>query len=207
MANLSFFVTKTICMKYILLSTLVLLLTNCASFTPAEIENGKVLGVMPMQYGRISYQTTAKVNASREDIFRQVRRWAAFNSTRTVYVGPAVSLKVPAPTNALNIGDNMLGDIISSGTTGTILRNSRSSVFWPAANYSTSIECFDGFYRVTLTNFYTLGLPSPHNLELRDKQTSRKIAKEYYTKLDEHINDLLNELNVFVRTELRGVKN
>jgi hypothetical protein len=52
-------------MKLLLLSILALSLCSCTSFVPVETQNGKALGVMPMQYGRISYQGTHKINASR----------------------------------------------------------------------------------------------------------------------------------------------
>ncbi|GAB3776844.1 hypothetical protein GCM10028818_22930 [Spirosoma horti] len=85
-----------------------------------------------------------------------------------------------------------------------MLRDTKTTLFWPTTNYAVSVECFDGFYRVTLTNFYTVS-PSPHNLELREK-SRYKMTKQYYSVVDNRVNELLNELNVFVRTELKGTK-
>jgi hypothetical protein len=190
-------------MKHFFLSILCLSFYSCASFIPVEIENGKALGIMPMQYGRISYQGTHKINASREDIFRQVRRWAAFHTARTVYTGPTTSVKIPTPTTALYIGDNMLGDIISSGTIDPILKQPKTINYWPATHYSASVECYEGYYRITLTNFYTYGLPSAHNLEVRDKATNYKTTKEYYSRVDERVMALITELETFVTNEIR----
>lgn len=194
-------------MKYIVSLFIALSLFSCASFVPAEIENGKVLGVMPMQYNRISYQKTVTANATREDIFRQVRRWAAFHSSRTLNTGYGTSVKIPTPATALYIGDNLTGDIIFSGMIDPILKKPKSPLYWPATHYSTSIECYEGYYRVTLTNFHTFGLPSPHNLELRDKQTSKRVAKEYYQAVDEHVTALIAELGEFVKGEIKTTSN
>ena len=191
-------------MKHLLFALIAFSLSSCANFIPAEIENGKVLGILPMQYGRISYQGTHKINASREDIFRQVRRWAAFHSARTIYTGPTTSVKIPTPTTALYIGDNMLGDIISSGTIDPILKRPKTILYWPATHYSASVECYEGYYWVTLTNFYTFGLPSQHNLEMRDKSTNLKATKEYYARVDEKVMSLIEELNQFIHNEIRN---
>jgi hypothetical protein len=177
-----------------------LLLQSCASFIPVEVEQGRALGVMPMQYGRISYQSTHAVNASREEIFRAIRRWVAFHSNRTVYT-TYTALKIPNPTAAFNVSDNIIGDVIGTGTIDPILIKPKNPQTYPGANYSVSVEANEGYYRLTLTNFYTFGFPSPHYLDYRDKSTGYKKNKEFYTRLDSEVAKLIVELEKFVATE------
>jgi hypothetical protein len=188
-------------MKYLLFVLLSASLVSCSSFIPVEIENGKALGIMPMQYGHIYYQGTHKVQGSREDIFRQVRRWAAFRSTRTIHTSAYSALKVPNPTQALYIGDNLLGDVITTGTIDPILRGPGTTLYWPATHYAVSVECYDGSYRTTLTNFYTFGLTTPHYLDVRDKGVSLKQTREFYRQIDAQVMALISELETFVRHE------
>lgn len=190
----------------ILLTSFTILITlflqSCASFIPVEVQNGRALGIMPMQYGRISYQGTHKVSGTREDIFRQVRRWSAFHSTRTIYTSALTTLKIPAPTNAFYVGDNLLGDVITSGVIEPIPKANNTTITWPATHYSVSVECYDGYYRITLTNFYTFSFPSPHYLDVRDKSTSLKTTKEYYSQVDTKVMSLITELETFVKSEI-----
>ena len=155
-----------------------------------------------MQYGHVSYQGSHRITASREDIFRQVRRWAAFRSTRTIYTGTYTTLKIPSPTTAFNISDNLLGDVISSGVIDRIQKKPNNSLVWPSTYYSISIECYDNYYRLTLTNFYTFGFPTPHYLDVRDTSKSYKETKEFYARIDQEVMKLITELQVFVSNEV-----
>ena len=158
-------------MKHLFIVLIATSLTGCASFIPAEIENDKILGIIPIQYGLGSYQATYKVNASREDIFRQVRRWAAFHATTTVTTPYGLPLKINTPTTAFNISDNMLGDVISSGVINGGPSDYKTVMYWPGGSYSTRVECYEGYFRVTITNIKLYGVPAYHAIELRDRST------------------------------------
>ncbi|GAB4000094.1 hypothetical protein GCM10028807_52030 [Spirosoma daeguense] len=191
-------------MKFLSFLLISFSLFSCSSLIPVEVEDGKALGIMPMRYGHIYYQGTHKINASREDIFRQVRRWAAFRSTRSIFSSPYTIIKVPAPTAAFSVSDNLLGDVIATGIIERIPRNS-GSLFWPSAMYSVSIEAYEGSYRLTLTNFYSFGMPSAHYMDFRDKATSLKITREYYSEVDREAMKVINELNTFVEGEIKSL--
>ncbi|GAB3949491.1 hypothetical protein GCM10028805_25800 [Spirosoma harenae] len=158
-----------------------------------------------MQYGHISYQGTHQIKAPREDIFRQIRRWTAFHSTRVLYT-QYQKLKIPTPSTALLVSDNMLGDVITSGSLDEIRIQPRSTLTYPAVYYSVSAEAYDGYYRITLTNFYILGFPTPHYLDVRDKSTSLKRTRELYGKVDAEIMALIADLEKFVVAEIVSSK-
>ncbi|MBN8821321.1 MULTISPECIES: DUF4468 domain-containing protein [unclassified Spirosoma] len=171
---------------------LAVLLTGCGRFIPTEIESNKLLGIIPIQYGKGSYQATQQVRASREDIFRQARRWAAFH--------------VPDPSAALSISDNMLGDIITYGSIASVsLQEKRLYVNLPSVQYSASIECYDNAYRVTLTNFVMQGQPTPHPIEVRNTDISKKRARLQYEAIDQKVITILESIDGFIRSEVASV--
>ena len=179
-------------MKYILSLCITLFLFSCGRYIPNEIEDGKLLGIIPMQHGRGSYQITQRLQASREDIFRQARRWAAFH--------------VPNPSQALAIGDNLMGDIITYGSiTGTSLNDSRSLLILPNLEYAASIECYENSYRVTLTNFQMLGQIAIHPIEIRHSSIKKRKAKLQYQEIDKRVTNILATIDEFVRSELKGL--
>ncbi|WP_338876924.1 DUF4468 domain-containing protein [Spirosoma sp. SC4-14] len=178
-------------MKYLSLFVIGLFLSSCGGFIPNEIQNGKVLGVMPLQYGRVSYQTSNRLPSEREDIFRQARRWAAFH--------------VGNPSHALAISDNLIGDIIATGRIDKQYIKTRSGPqLIPALDYAASIECYDRYYRVTLTNFrYDLGPQGSYGVELRPKGMNKNRVKQQLEIIHEQVNQIINSLQEFIDAEAK----
>lgn len=174
------------------LISLTYFLVSCGRYVPTEIENGKLLGVIPMQYGKGSYQVTQRIQATREDLFRQVRRWAAF--------------RIPDPTQALSIGDNLLGDLITYGSISqTTLSEKRLTIILPQVNYTISVECYENAYRVTLTNFH-IGLQTNiHPIEVRHTTIPLKKARLQYREIDRRALALIADLKDFVLAEVKQV--
>ncbi|MCK8493563.1 DUF4468 domain-containing protein [Spirosoma sp. RP8] len=178
-------------MKYLSLALIVVFLSSCGGFVPNEIQSGKLLGVMPMQYGKASYQITQRIPADRETIFRQARRWAAFHSVN--------------PTQALGVSDNLLGDIITTGSFEPQFYNDKKTpAILPGVTYAASIECYDRYYRITLTNFrYDIAGGKSYGVELRPKSLKKQRAAHQLEIIDEKIMRLIDSVESFVDGETK----
>jgi hypothetical protein len=67
-------------MKYLSFLAITLLVSSCsATFIPTEVQNGKLLGIMLMKHGKVTYQYTSKLQTSRVDIFRQSPAMGGFS--------------------------------------------------------------------------------------------------------------------------------
>ena len=178
-------------MKYLFLLVLSASLSGCMTqLIPNEIENGKLMGVMPMKYDKAMYQVSNRTKASREDIFRQTRRWAAFH--------------LPSAATALSVSDNMLGDVmISRILDHQIYKIKGGYVNLPRITYAISIESMDGFYRASASNFIfepTALLKYP--AEKRVKGTSKKVIRQHLQEINKDVEALLSELETFVPGEI-----
>ena len=170
---------------------LIILLTSCAKFVPTEIENGKLLGVLPMQYGRASYQVSKSIeNADQDEVFRQVRKWAAFH--------------MRDPNQSLSVSDNRLGDVIVGGRIASRqAKVGKNLVNLYAVNYAISIEAFDKGYRITMTNFkIEQTLQSIYPVEVRPTGIQKKTVRVQFQAIDEYIQALLKDLSEFVPAEV-----
>ena len=178
---------------FVCLSISTILLSSCGRYIPTEIENGKLLGIVPVQYSKGAYvEVRAVPNTSREEVFRQARRWAAFN--------------IGDPKLALSLSDNVTGDLITTGSLlPTQITTKRSVVLVPGIDYAATIECYNNQYRVTLTNFRMNGQVGPHPLEMRHTSVTVKKQKEQLKLLDKRAKGILADLAEFIAGEVHPV--
>lgn len=175
----------------ILFFALCLALAGCSTqLIPNEIENNKILGVMPMQYGRASYQVVQPMTSTRENTFRQARRWAAFHFSN--------------PAQAFAVSDGFIGDIITGGSIEQLYYKTKSGPqLLPGATYVASIECTDQDYRITLTNVRINLLVDGYRAELRRKGTSKANQRKVLEAIDEKLRAVLESANTFIQAEVK----
>ncbi len=178
-------------MKYFFALFIAYALFSCSpAFVPVKIENGRLFGVVPMQYDRATYQMVERVAANREQIFRQARKWGAFH--------------LPNPTTAFSASDNQLGDIITPAIVqGEYVRRKGEAFTLPTVNFSAAIECQDNYYRVTFTNVkLTQGLLI-YGIEVRPSGISENTARKQLAEINTRIQSFLEDLRQFVTSEAK----
>lgn len=179
-------------MRYILLFVICLFTAYC-TYRTIPIENGKLLGVLPMRNGRVYYDfgnTIPKTSA--QDIYRQSRRWVAFH--------------LPDPKQALLLGDSQTLDIISSGNTG-LVKTDKDGFVLGYVEYAVTIEARQNGYRMALGNFNLLLAPKGATGAALEAPTAVPLKKLriLFEELDRRINDLVVSFDGFVIDQTKPI--
>lgn len=182
-------------MRYSLFIIVYLSLTSCVTYRSIPIQDGKLLGVLPMRDGRVYYDfanTIPKTSAS--EVYRQSRRWVAFH--------------IADPKQALSLGDSQTFDVIGSGSVSAIKADKGSIYTLGPVEYAVTIEAISNGYRMALGNFtlvrpappITKGVPleSPTPLPLKQLRTM-------FEELDRKINDLVLSFDRFVTDQTKPI--
>lgn len=182
-------------MKTRLLALLGFTLFSCATFYPVGVESGKLMGILPMKDGRVTYEIVRKVEAGNDaQIFRQARRWFA--------------LRVLDPKTALQAGDFLTKDVIGSGEINHKVIKLKSGIYVaPKVVYTVTIESYNGYYRCTLSNFRLLNTSTSNNrltydsgypIESGTKTSKTANVKAHFQRIDESVNLLTASLDKFL---------
>ncbi|CCH54517.1 hypothetical protein BN8_03696 [Fibrisoma limi BUZ 3] len=180
--------------KLTLLFLLGVCFCSCSTkLRPVKVIDGKLMGVLPLKDGKVTYIVTETVNnASDLELFRQTRRWAAF--------------RVASPSDVFKLGDAVTKDVIGSGYFNGIFLN-KGSYAGPLGNYVVTVECNQGAYRATLSNFRIDHLitktgvnnqVSGYAIEAGTQLYNDKLVVEYFKAIDRNVQSLLASLKEFV---------
>ena len=179
--------------KYFLSILICLTFASCITYRNIPIQDGKLLGVLPIRDGRVYYDfgnTIPKTSAL--DVYRQSRRWVAFH--------------IADPKQALSLGDSQTLDVIGSGSISAIKMDKSSIYTFGPVEYAVTIEARPNGYRMALGNFTLvrpipsitkgISLESPTPLPLKQLRT-------LFEELDRRINDLVVSFDSFVTDQTK----
>ena len=186
-------------MKSVLLASFVAcVFASCQTLKPIPVENGKLAGVLPLRDNVVYYQTVEDVpGASAETIYRQARRWVAYNTA-----DPKAPFYAP---------DNLSRDVIGPGYLEPSFTNPERKnqlVFLtPSTDYTVSIECFASKYRMVFTSFREgrplVGPAALYPGRRIEEATLRplKDTKDYFRTVDRRILSIVDSFRRFVASE------
>ncbi|WP_421830355.1 DUF4468 domain-containing protein [Larkinella sp.] len=169
----------------------------CTSFRPVKVIDQKLLGVLPLYEGKVTYVDVQNLKGvSDVAMFRQARRWVAFH--------------VRNPKDALEIGDFDTKDIIGSGGIDNMVITGKKGSFQyyaPEVSYTVTIECYPSMYRITYSSFYLYGngmekgkLPTDERRYAIESGTwaTDENAKQHFIQIDEHVKRMGASLHDFI---------
>lgn len=189
--------------KFTLLALLGFILYACSpSFRPVRVEEGKLMGVLPLRDGKVTYAFEGQAQgASDVEIFRQARRWVAFH--------------IPDARSAFGYGDVATRDVIGMGMTEAyILKYGTGGTYiTPKVGYTISVECNPGTYRVVITNLRVQKALGPTHLndplgfsyaiESGTHHPQYYAVKEHFKAIDKEINGMISSLEQFIAENVR----